>query len=81
MKNPIKSEVDDLKFRPELIKLINNVTTIVEFRIHDVAKNMGIEEYREVDNIDSSTKKNQIFQAIMTKVLDELASICPTDIY
>jgi hypothetical protein len=79
--NPIKSQVDDLKFRPELIKLISNATTNVEFRIHDIAKNMGIEEYREVDNIDSSTKKNQIFQAIMAKVLEDFASICSTDIY
>lgn len=78
--NPIRSEVNCLNFRPELIKLIRKATNDVEFRIHDIAKNMGIEEYKEVDNMDSSTKKNQIFQAIMTKFLDEFANICSTDI-
>lgn len=78
--NPIKSEVNCLNFRPELIKLIKNATNDVEFRIHDIAKNMGIEEYKEVDNMDSLTKKNQIFQAIMEKVLEGFESIFSDDI-
>jgi len=79
--NPIKNEVDNLDFRPDFIELIKKATDDIEFRIHDVAKNIGIEEYREVDNMDSSTKKNQIFQAIMGKVLEGFENICPADIY
>ena len=46
--NPIKDTIKtDINIRSELIKLLRDASDVVEFNIHDVAKNMGIPEFKK----------------------------------
>lgn len=47
--DPIKDTIkNDINIRSELIKLIRDASNEVEFNIHDVAKNMGIPEFKKL---------------------------------
>ena len=79
--NPIKDTIKtDLNLRSDLIKLIQDASNTVEFTIHDVAKNMGISEFRKIDNMDMQSKKCQIFWSIMEEIKEELTHICAADV-
>lgn len=46
--DPIKDTIKtDINIRQALIKLISDASNKVEFNIHDVAKNMGIPEFKK----------------------------------
>lgn len=80
--NPIKDTIKtDTNIRSELIKLIRDTSNQVEFNIHDVAKNMGIPEFRNFDNMDMKFKKSQIFWSIMEEIKEELTHICAADVF
>lgn len=80
--NPIKDTIKtDTNTRSELIKLIRDTSNQVEFNIHDVAKNMGIPEFRNFDNMDMKFKKSQIFWSIMEEIKEELTHICAADVF
>ena len=79
--NPIKDTIKtDLNLRSDLIKLIQDASNTVEFTIHDVAKNMGISEFKKIDNMDIQSKKCQIFWSIMEEIKEELTHICAADV-
>ena len=79
--NPIKDTIKtDIDIRSELIKLIRDASNVVEFNIHDVAKNMGIPEFKNIDNMDMKSKKCQIFWSIMEEIREELTHICAADV-
>ena len=80
--NPIKDTIkSDINIRQALIKLIRDASNEVEFNIHDVAKNMGIPEFKKVDDMNMKSKKCQIFWSIMTEIKEELTHICAADVF
>lgn len=80
--NPIKDTIkSDINIRQALIKLIRDASNEVEFNIHDVAKNMGIPEFKKVDDMNMKSKKCQILWSIMTEIKEELTHICAADVF
>lgn len=80
--NPIKDTIkNDINIRQALIKLIRDASNEVEFNIHDVAKNMGIPEFKKVDDMNMESKKCQIVWSIMAEIKEELKAICTADVF
>lgn len=80
--NPIKDTIKtDIDIRSELIKLIRDASNKVEFSIHDVAKNMGISEFKKIDNMDMKSRNCQIFWSVMEEIKEELTHICAADVF
>lgn len=80
--DPIKDTIKtDIDIRSELIKLIRNASNEVEFIIHDVAKNMGILEFKKVDSMNMESKKCQIVWSIMAEIKKELTALCTADVF
>lgn len=79
--DPIKDTIKtDINIRSELIKLIRDASNEVEFSIHDVAKNMGIPEFKKIDDMNMDTKKCRIIWSVMDEIKEELTHICVADV-
>ena len=82
IKDTIKDTIKtDINIRQALIKLISDASTEVEFNIHDVAKNMGIPEFKKIDDMNMESKKCRIIWSIMEEIKEELTHICAADVF
>lgn len=80
--DPIKDTIkNDINIRSELIKLIRDASNEVEFNIHDVAKNMGIPEFKKIDDMNMESKKCRIIWSVMEEIKEELTHICAADVF
>lgn len=80
--DPIKDTIKtDINIRSELIKLIRNASNEVEFNIHDVAKNMGISEFKKIDDMNMESKRCRIVWSVMEEIKEELTHICAADVF
>ena len=80
--DPIKDTIKtDINIRSELIKLISDASNKVEFNIHDVAKNMGIPEFKKIDDMNMESKKCRIIWSVMEEIKEELTHICAADVF
>lgn len=80
--DPIKDTIkSDINIRQALIKLISDASNKVEFNIHDVAKNMGIPEFKKIDDMNMESKKCRIIWSIMEEIKEELTHICAADVF
>ena len=73
----MKEQVD---VKAELKKLINKMMDECESDIHDVAKNLGIEEYIHFDNLKTDAKNFIMCRTAIDIVKEELRHICPGDV-
>lgn len=80
--DPIKDIIKtDINIRSELIKLISDASNKIEFNIHDVAKNMGIPEFKKIDDMNIESKKCRIIWSVMEEIKEELTHICAADVF
>ena len=66
--------------RASLIKLLSDMMNACEFDIHDVAKNLGIEEYIKFDKEKTDAKNFRMFWTAMGIIQEELKHICLKDV-